>query len=103
MGAREHSPLLQMFVRRLLRWHSIWLTEDGSRLDSLRTSWIYALAAAMDEVFPMGTAATLRDLLRHCASLRPSDEAELINMHIIVAVAGVFFKQSEQLAGMLRQ
>ena len=99
----EHLLLLQMFVRRLLRWHSIWLTEDGAKLDSLRTSWIYSLAAVMDEVFPMGTAATLRDLLRHCASLSPSDEAGLINMHIIVSIAGVYFKQAEQFAGMLQR
>ena len=99
----NHCFLLQMFVRRLLRWHSIWLAEDGARLDSLRTSWIYSLAAVMDEVFPMGTAATLRDLLRHCASLSPSDEAELINMHIVIAIAGVYFKQAEQFAGTLQQ
>ena len=57
----------------------------------------------MDEVFPMGTAATLRDMLRHCASLSPGGEAELVNMHIIVAVAGVYFKQGEQFAAMLQR
>lgn len=91
-----------MFVRRLLRWHSIWLAEDGHGIDTLHTQWIYSLAAAMDEVFPMGTAATLRDLLRHCASIEPKDETELINVHIIVAIAGVYFKQGEQCAAMLQ-
>ena len=94
--------LPQVFVRRLLRWHSIWLAEDGQGLSMLSTLWIYSLAAAMDEVFPMGTAATLRDLLRHCAKLEPRDETELINMHIVVAVAGVYFKQGEEYAAMLQ-
>ncbi len=93
---------VQIFVRRLLRWQSIWLTEDDQGLSTLATLWIYSLAAAMDEVFPMGTAATLRDMLRYCAKLEPRDETELINVHIIVAVAGVYFKQGEQYAAMLQ-
>ena len=94
--------LAQIFVRRLLRWHSIWLAEDDQGLSTVATLWIYSLAAGMDEVFPMGTAATLRDVLRCCAKLEPRDETELINMHIIVAVAGVYFKQGEQYAALLQ-
>ena len=101
---QECTSVLQLFLRRLLRWHSIWLTEDSRRLDTLQMQWIYSLAAAMDEVFPMGTAATLRDMLRHCAklSIEPRDETELINIHIVIAVAGVYFKQGEQLAAPLQ-
>ena len=93
---------MQIFIRRLLRWQSIWLAEDDQGLSALATLWIYSLASGMDEVFPMGTAATLRDMLRYCAKLEPRDESELMNVHIIVAIAGVYFKQGEQYAVMLQ-
>ncbi|KAL5991011.1 hypothetical protein ACLOJK_011917 [Asimina triloba] len=72
--------------------------ETASRLSRDECLWIFALSAAVDAPLDAEMSASLRSLLRKCASLRagksePDDEVMMLN--ILVTVSGKFFGQSE--------
>ncbi|KAJ8547005.1 hypothetical protein K7X08_010591 [Anisodus acutangulus] len=61
--------------------------------------WLFALCAAVDTPVDSDTCASLRSLLRKCASLR-ADKSELddevIMLNVLVTISGRYFGQSEQ-------
>jgi hypothetical protein len=84
-------------VNRLLRWHIIWQCEAPG-VSERSMQWIHALAAALERPLAMSTAAALRDLLRFCAKQQPATDEDAARLHLMVAVAGGYFKQDERLA-----
>lgn len=60
--------------------------------------WIFALCAAIDTPLHADTCATLRGLLRKCASLQAQKEElddEAIMLNILATIAGRFFGQAD--------
>ena len=60
--------------------------------------WIYALTSVLEKPLAMGTAAALRDLLRYCAQQQPASAEDAARNAVLVAIAGAYFGQDEQLA-----
>jgi hypothetical protein len=95
----QHGVLpLQRMVSRLLRWHVEWL-QGGSALSDASAQWLYALAAVLEKPLQMGSAGMLRQLLRVCAGQpRPEAAAGAARLHVLIAIAGAYFRQDEGLS-----
>lgn len=63
--------------------------------------WIYALGAVIEKPLAMSTTAALRDLLRYCAKRQPQSDEERARLHLLVGMAGGYFRQDEELAARL--
>ncbi|XP_058094065.1 uncharacterized protein LOC131240065 [Magnolia sinica] len=78
-----------------------------SRINSLQTAarlsrgdclWVFALSAAVDVPLDAEMSASLRCLLRKCASLRAGKselDDEVVMLNMLVAISGKYFRQSE--------
>ncbi|KAG1711824.1 hypothetical protein DVH05_009066 [Phytophthora capsici] len=92
----------QVLTRRLLEYHATWLSsEDVEKVSRARAVWIYALLARLDKPVHASVAATIRQILRRCWTLRcelkaPS-EIELKALNILIIIAGDFFGQLHNL------
>ncbi|KFK37106.1 hypothetical protein AALP_AA4G213800 [Arabis alpina] len=76
----------------------ICLVENESGLVSSDFKWVVALCASVDTPLDADTCASLRSLLRKCASLRASeveDEQVIIMANMLITIAGRFFGQME--------
>ncbi|RLN50003.1 hypothetical protein BBJ28_00022584 [Nothophytophthora sp. Chile5] len=92
----------QVLTRRLLDYHASWLDDlEATPLSRARAVWIYALLARLDKPVHAGVAATIRQLLRRCWTLRceleaPSEQ-QLKALNVLVVIAGDFFGQLHDL------
>ncbi|KAG7383274.1 gem (nuclear organelle) associated protein 2 [Phytophthora boehmeriae] len=92
----------QVLTRRLLDYHAAWLSDDGmTALSRARAVWIYALLARLDKPVHASVAATIRQILRSCWTMRceletPS-ETQLMALNILIVIAGDFFGQLHDL------
>ncbi|GMF30367.1 unnamed protein product [Phytophthora lilii] len=92
----------QVLTRRLLDYHAAWLSdEDAAPLSRARAVWIYALLARLDKPVHANVAATIRQVLRRCWTLRSELEApseiQLKSLNILIVIAGDFFGQLHDL------
>lgn len=77
------------------RIDSLETADTVSRVDCL---WLFALCAAVDIPLNAEMGASLRCLLRKCASLRAqkSDtDDEVVMLNVLVTIAGSYFGQSD--------
>ncbi|KAI3407345.1 uncharacterized protein J3R85_021080, partial [Psidium guajava] len=77
------------------RIDSVEATSLLSRNDCL---WLFALCAAMDKPLDSNTCASLRSLLRKCASLRAQkaeQDDEVMMLNILATISGKYFGQSD--------
>eukprot|EP00898_Chlorokybus_atmophyticus_P007896 jgi/Chlat1/8107/Chrsp75S07568 len=98
-------PLLGLLLRldeattaAMLRRHVWNLENTHAVLTPHRASWLFALCARLDMPIDASTAAALRSLLRHCATLRADQGVPrdmLPHLNILIAVAGKYFAQDE--------
>lgn len=74
------------------------------RLDPAAAPALYALCARVETPLQAGTAALFRQLLRCCAAQRAAAPGpagpELPHLNVAIIVAGAYFRQDEDLAGM---
>ncbi|KAF3455448.1 hypothetical protein FNV43_RR00075 [Rhamnella rubrinervis] len=73
--------------------------EDASTLSRSDCLWLFALCAVVDTPLNADTCASLRDLLRKCASLRAGKselDDEVIMLNILVTISGRYFGQAEK-------
>ncbi|KAK1947165.1 Maspardin [Phytophthora citrophthora] len=92
----------QVLTRRLLEYHAAWLSsEDMGQVSRARAVWIYALLARLDKPVHANVAATIRQILRCCWTLRCELEApseiQLKSLNILIVIAGDFFGQLHDL------
>ncbi|ETN17391.1 hypothetical protein PPTG_05204 [Phytophthora nicotianae INRA-310] len=91
----------QVLTRRLLDYHAAWLSEEMTPLSRARAVWIYALLARLDKPVHASVAATIRQILRRCWTLRSELEAppeiQLKSLNILIVIAGDFFGQLHDL------
>ncbi|GLJ04941.1 hypothetical protein SUGI_0007470 [Cryptomeria japonica] len=83
----------------LFMYHVSWF-EGISSLSKDRAVWLFALCAVLDKPLDAETCASVRSLLRKCASLRASktkDDGELPMLNILITIAGKYFGQAEDL------
>ncbi|KAK8958718.1 hypothetical protein KSP40_PGU007711 [Platanthera guangdongensis] len=78
---------------------SITSFEISEALSKADCMWLYALFATVDAPLDSDTCASVRCLLRKCSSLlaaksEPDDEVAILC--ILIAIAGKYFRQSEQ-------
>ncbi|KAK1379324.1 hypothetical protein POM88_026068 [Heracleum sosnowskyi] len=76
----------------------IKLAEDMTSLSKNDCLWLFALCAAVDTPLNADTSASLRDLLRKCASLRAEKselDDEVVMLNILATIAGKYFGQSD--------
>lgn len=60
--------------------------------------WLFALCAAVDTPFHADTCASVRSLLRKCASLRADKveaDEEVVMLNIMATICGSYFGQSD--------
>lgn len=72
--------------------------EKESGLENSDFKWVVALCASVDTPLDADTCASLRALLRKCASLRASeveDEQVMIMANMLITIAGRYFGQME--------
>ncbi|XP_030528188.1 uncharacterized protein LOC115739304 isoform X2 [Rhodamnia argentea] len=72
--------------------------EAASLLSRNDCLWLFALCAAVDTPLDSNTCASLRSLLRKCASLRAQKaemDGEVIMLNILATISGRYFGQSE--------
>ncbi|XP_010057067.2 uncharacterized protein LOC104444959 [Eucalyptus grandis] len=72
--------------------------EDASLLSRNDCLWLFALCAAVDTPLDANTCASLRSLLRKCASLRAQKaelDDEVIMLNILATICGRYFGQSD--------
>ncbi|KAG7392241.1 gem (nuclear organelle) associated protein 2 [Phytophthora pseudosyringae] len=92
----------QVLTRRLLDHHAAWIgDEDVGQVSRARAVWIYALLARLDKPVHASVAATIRQILRRCWTMRcelesPS-EIQLKSLNILIVIAGDFFGQLHDL------
>lgn len=73
--------------------------EDASTLSRSDCLWLFALCAVVDTPLNADTSASLRDLLRKCASLRAGKselDDEVIMLNILLTISGRYFGQAEK-------
>lgn len=91
----------QVLTRRLLDYHAAWLS-DGELgvLSRARAVWIYALLARLDKPVHATVAATIRQILRSCWTMRCEmegpTETQLKALNILIVIAGDFFGQLDE-------
>lgn len=100
------SPLLPVMLSldeiaraTVFKYHVTWL-EKLSSLSKDRAVWLFALCAVLDKPLDAETSAAARALLRKCSSLRAGktgDDEELAMLNILIAIAGKYFGQAEDL------
>ncbi|GLT96783.1 hypothetical protein SLE2022_143820 [Rubroshorea leprosula] len=76
----------------------ISLFETMANLSKKDCAWLFALCAAIDTPLDADTSASLRSLLRKCASLRAEKtnvDDEVIMLNILATISGRYFGQSE--------
>ncbi|GLT96764.1 hypothetical protein SLE2022_143650 [Rubroshorea leprosula] len=77
----------------------ISLFESMTTLSRSDCLWLFALCAAIDTPLDADTCASLRGLLRKCASLRAGKsevDDEVVMLNILATISGRFFGQSER-------
>ncbi|GLC36408.1 hypothetical protein PLESTB_000765000 [Pleodorina starrii] len=98
---RTVLALDQVSVGSLIERHVAQLGSQSS-LSYIRSQWLFALAAVLERPVPPDVAAAMRDLVRRCsfwrASLERSDDPVLPRLNVLLAVAGGYFGQDEQLS-----
>ncbi|KAF8016999.1 hypothetical protein BT93_H2257 [Corymbia citriodora subsp. variegata] len=78
-------------LRKSINW-----VEDASLLTRNDCLWLFALCAAVDTPLDSDTSASLRSLLRKCASLRAQKaelDDEVIMLNILATISGRYFGQ----------
>ncbi|CAN8318042.1 unnamed protein product [Cochlearia groenlandica] len=74
------------------------LVEKESGLQSIDCKWVVALCASVDTPLDADTCASLRALVRKCASLRAlevEDEQVIVMANMLITIAGKYFGQME--------
>ncbi|XP_021291239.1 uncharacterized protein LOC110421862 [Herrania umbratica] len=72
--------------------------ETMASLSRSNCMWLFALCAAIDTPLDADTCASLRNLLRKCASLRAQKsevDDEVVMLNILATISGRYFGQSE--------
>ena len=93
-------------AEHLLQLHCGWALRD-QQWSSPNAKWLYALAARIDKPASASMCAQLRSLLRHCAGLlsnsgSASEDLQLPEIHLIMAIAGAYFRQDDSMIGLCR-
>ncbi|CAN4120974.1 unnamed protein product [Withania somnifera] len=101
----SNSPTLSVILRMdavarvsMLR-KRITAVQSMNALSRNGCLWLFALCAAVDTPVDADTCASLRSLLRKCASLRAAKselDDEVIMLNVLVTISGRYFGQSEQ-------
>lgn len=76
----------------------IKLAETMTSLSKNDCAWLFALFATVDTPLNADTSASVRDLLRKCASLRAEKselDDEVVMLNILITISGKYFGQSE--------
>lgn len=77
----------------------ISLFESMTTLSRSDCVWLFALCAAIDTPLDADTCASLRGLLRKCASLlsgKSEVDDEVVMLNILATISGRYFGQSER-------
>ncbi|KAL8479614.1 hypothetical protein ACS0TY_026492 [Phlomoides rotata] len=95
------SKILKMdsAARTLMLKRRISSIENMSRLSHNESLWLFALCVAVDCPLNADTSASVRSLLRKCASLRAAKaevDDEVIILNILVTISGRYFGQLEK-------
>ncbi len=94
--------VVQVCVSALIQRHVEQLPSQPC-LSYLRSQWLFALAAALERPVPPDVSAALRSLVRQCtawrAALAGPEDPSLPRLNILLAVAGGYFGQDEELCG----
>ncbi|MED6185393.1 hypothetical protein PIB30_056719 [Stylosanthes scabra] len=76
----------------------ISLLESASTISRNDCMWLFALCASVDTPLHADTSASLRSLLRKCASIRAGKaelDEEVVMLNILATISGRYFGQSE--------
>ncbi|KVH90908.1 Survival motor neuron interacting protein 1 [Cynara cardunculus var. scolymus] len=90
----EMEPVARVTMLR----KRITSVETVSSLSRNECAWLFALCAAIDTPLDADTSASLRCLLRKCATLRAQKSGlddEVIMLNILVTISGQYFGQAE--------
>ncbi|XP_073134776.1 uncharacterized protein [Henckelia pumila] len=95
------SSILEMdsAARTSMLKKRISLIEKRSTLPRDDCLWLFALCVAVDGPLDADTSASLRSLLRKCASLRAAKayaDDEVVMLNILATISGRYFGQSEK-------
>lgn len=97
----DFSSILEMesAARTSMLKKRISLIEKISSLTRNDCLWLFALCVAVDSPLDADTSASLRSLLRKCASLRAGKanaDDEVVMLNILATISGRYFGQSEK-------
>ncbi|XP_071734030.1 uncharacterized protein [Rutidosis leptorrhynchoides] len=90
----ENEPIARVTMLR----KRITSMEAKSCLSRADCAWLFALCAAIDTPLNADASASMRGLLRKCASLRAQKmilDDEVIMLNILVTISGKYFGQLE--------
>ena len=68
--------------------------------------WLYALLAQLEKPIALESSSQLSKLLRHCVGVRSTikddNDARLLSIHMLIALAGGYFGQDGTLAACMQ-
>lgn len=92
---------VQVTINYLLQWHVNWAVTSTS-ISELSMRWLYALLAQLEKPIALESSSQLSKLLRHCLGVRGTikdeNDARLLSIHMLIALAGGYFGQDGTLA-----
>ena len=92
-------------VNMLLQWHVSWAL-GRAEFGDLSIRWLYALLAQVEKPIMLESSSQLSRLLRHCIRLRrqilDTNSADLLPLHMLIALAGGYFGQDGALAACMQ-
>ena len=96
---------MQVTVNYLLQWHVNWAVTSAS-IPELSMRWLYALMAQVEKPVTIESSSQLSKLLRHCMAVRKTisddNDARLLSIHMLIALAGGYFGQDGTLAAYMQ-
>lgn len=92
---------VQVTINYLLQWHVNWAVTSAD-VSELSMRWLYALMAQIEKPIALESSSQLSKLLRHCVGVRKTikddNDARLLSIHMLIALAGGYFGQDGTLA-----
>lgn len=102
---QTHDHAVQVTVNYLLQWHVNWAVASAS-IPELSMRWLYALMAQIEKPVTIESSSQLSKLLRHCMAVRTAisddNDARLLAIHMLIALAGGYFGQDGTLAACMQ-
>lgn len=97
--------VLQVTINYLLQWHVNWAVA-AANISDLSMRWLYALTAQIEKPIASESSSQLSKLQRHCVGVRKAikddNDARLLSIHMLIALAGGYFGQDGTLASCMQ-